>query len=103
MFFLVLHQKLGNCPHQRAVWIGGSQQETHTKKHLVHRQGRAPLLLQDVEADFALGVDIAVVDSGAKCHSEWFERVFSGETDVQVEGAILVRGSRGSSDGGSPL
>ena len=103
MFFLVLHQKLGNCPHQWAVWIGGSQQETHTKKHLVHRQGRAPLLLQDVEADFALGVDIAVVDSGAKCHSGWFERVFSGETDVQDEGAILVRGSRGSLDGGSPL
>ena len=69
MFFLVLHHKLGNCTHQRALWIGGSQQETNTKKHLVHRQGRAPLLLQDVEADFALGVDVAVIDSGAKFHS----------------------------------
>ena len=50
--------------HQGVIGVRVAQQRADREQHFRQRQGGRPLLLEDVEADGALGVDVGVVDLG---------------------------------------
>ena len=72
-----------------ASWI--SQQRADAEQHLADSERRRPLRIQDVEADAATPVDVAVIDFGGEFHFRRLEGVFAGELDVQYEDSILIR------------
>ena len=51
--------------------------------HLADCQSRAPLVLQNVEADTSIGIDIAVIDSCGKANLRRLEGVVGGEMNRQ--------------------
>lgn len=48
------------------VWV--CEQRAHRQQHLADSQGGAPLVFQDIQADLAIAVDVAVVDARPKHH-----------------------------------
>ena len=48
--------------HQGVIGVRVAQQRADREQHFRQRQGGRPLLLEDVEANGALGVDVGVVD-----------------------------------------
>lgn len=46
------------------------QEGADGQEHFRDGEGRAPIVLQDVQADHALAVDVTVIDSGAEGHLE---------------------------------
>ena len=50
--------------HQGVIGVRVAQQRADREQHFRQRQGGRPLLLEDVEANGALGVDVGVVDLG---------------------------------------
>lgn len=46
------------------------QEGADGQEHFRDGEGRAPIVLQDVQADDALAVDVTVIDSGAEGHLE---------------------------------
>ena len=57
---------VGDLRHQRVVRVRVAQQRADREEHLGERERGRPLLLEDVEADGALGVDVGVVDLGGR-------------------------------------
>lgn len=45
---------------ERVVRVGVGEQRADGEQHLGHRQRRAPLILEDVQADVAVAVDVRV-------------------------------------------
>ena len=93
----------GDAADQGVTGVTVRQQRADGEQHLGDRQGRAPLVLQDVQADHALAVHIAVVDSCPELDLRRLEGVICREVDVEEEHAALVYGARGPEDGGHPL
>ena len=85
------------------TWIAVCEERADGEEDLGDGEGRAPVVLQDVQTDDALAVDVAVVDAGAERHLGRLEGVLRGEVDVQKEDAALVHGPRRAQDGGDPL
>jgi len=52
--------------HVRRTWIGVGEQRADGEEHLGDGQRRAPVVLEDIEADVAVAVDVAVVDASAE-------------------------------------
>ena len=77
---------------------GGDRQEDS-----VDGEGGAPLVLQDVQADVALGVDVGVVHLCCEFYLGRLEGVVCGEVDGQVEDAACIWRALGADDGGGPL
>lgn len=76
--------------HQRIRWIAVCQQRTDGKQDLGDGQSRAPVILQDIQADHTLTVDVAVIDPRTKRDLWWLKGVIRGEGDVQKEDAALI-------------
>ncbi len=72
----------GDGRHQRVVRIAIVQKRTDRQKHFAYSQGRAPVVLENIQAYGALGVDIAVVDACFERDFGRFERVVGGEMNV---------------------
>ena len=51
-----------NLWHQRIVRVRIRQQRANRQQHLRHREGWTPLVLQNIQADAAIAVHIAVVN-----------------------------------------
>ena len=82
---------MGDFWDQRVFGVGISQQRADAEEHLGDGEGRAPLVLEDVETDASVGVDVRVVDSGAEGDFRRLERIVDREVDVQEEQASSVR------------
>lgn len=67
----------GNAADERVRGIAVREQRTDTQQHLRDSEGRAPVVLEDVQADLALAVDVAVVDASLEGHLRRFEGIFS--------------------------
>jgi len=92
-----------NAADQRIAGVAVGEQGADGEQHLGDGQSGAPLVLQDVQADHALRVDIAVVDAGAELDFGRFEWVVCREVDVKEEDSTFIDGSRRSKDGADPL
>ena len=93
----------GDAADQGVTGVTVRQQRTNGEQDLGDGQGRAPLVLQDVQADHALAVHIAMVDPCPELDLGWLEGVICREVDVEEEHAALVHRARGPKDGGYPL
>ena len=68
MFLSVIEVLLCNGTDQGVTRVTVSQQRADGQKHFGNGQCWAPVVLQDVQADGALAVDVAVVNARAKHH-----------------------------------
>merc|ERR1719359_568371 len=59
--------------HQGIVWVAICEQGRHGEQNLRDCECRAPLILQDVEADRAVRIHIAVVDLCCEMYLRWLE------------------------------
>jgi hypothetical protein len=83
--------KLGNVRHQRIVWVGIGQQGANGKQDLTNSQSGAPLVFQDIQADTAIGIDIAMINASGEVDLWWLERIVSREVNVQKEDTASIR------------
>ena len=80
MFLIVLpivNVLRGDAADQRVAGVAVRKQGADGEQHLGDGECRAPLVLQNVEADDALGVDVAVIDPGAELHFGRLEGIVS--------------------------
>mmetsp|Transcript_50040 Transcript_50040/g.154611 ORF Transcript_50040/g.154611 Transcript_50040/m.154611 type:complete len:225 (-) Transcript_50040:18-692(-) len=94
---------LRHVRHQRIVRVRVRQQRAHRQQHLADRQRRRPLVLQDVQADAAVGVDVRVEDLRRELQARRLERVVGREVDVEEEEPARVRRVLGTDDGRLPV
>ena len=59
---------LGNLGHQGVVGVGIGEQRADAEKNLGDGKGRAPLLLEDIEADAALAIHVGMVHLRLEVH-----------------------------------
>ena len=72
------------------VWVGLSQERGNAEKDLGYSKCWAPIILENVNADGSSRVDVAMIDSRAKCHFRWLERIILWKRNVEIENAALV-------------
>jgi hypothetical protein len=65
--------------------------------------GGGPLVLEDVEADVAVGVDVGVEAGGVEPHLGRLVRVLGVEGEPEAVGGALVSGAGGPGDGAHPV
>ena len=63
----LLYRAGKSTPGERLTRIWISKERADGEKHFADCQGWAPLLFQDVQADLAIAVDVAMVDPGPEC------------------------------------
>ena len=88
---------------ERVVSIRVSEQRRDRKEDARDSQRRAPLVLQDVQADGAVPVDVGVEHAGGEADLGRLERVVRREVDGEEEKAAGVGGTLGADDGRCPL
>jgi hypothetical protein len=66
VFITIVEVLVGDGPHERVARVTVCEQRTDGQQHLGDGQRRAPVVLQDVQADGTLAVDVAVVDASAE-------------------------------------
>merc|ERR1719409_1152299 len=86
----------------RVVRIRIREQRRDRQKHLRYRQRRTPLVLQNVKANGAAAVHIAVIYLRRELDLRRLERVIRGEGHVQEEDAACVGGPLRAHDSGLP-
>ena len=96
-------QKLRDVRDEGVVRVGVGEEGADAEQHLGDGEGGTPLVLEDVEADAAVRVDVAVVDAGGEVDLGRLEGVVGGEVDVEEEDAAGVGGVVGPHDGGLPV
>lgn len=69
------HVLCGDAADQRVSRVAVCQEGADGQEHFRDGEGRAPIVLQDVQADHALAVDVTVIDSGAEGHLGGFKRI----------------------------
>jgi len=94
---------VGNLRHKGIIRVGVVEQGAQGDEDLGDGEGRRPLILEDVEADGAIGVDVGVVDPGGEVELGGLEGVIGGEMDVQEEHSSSVRRVVGAHDGCLPV
>jgi len=103
VLLVVLQVLSGDAAHQRVARIAIGEQRADGEQYFGDGESRGPVVFEDVEADHALAVDVAVVNSCAEQHLRGFEGVLRGEVYVEEEDTTLVDGAGGAQDGGDPL
>ena len=68
--------------HQRIVWVWIAKQRADGEQHFGAGEGWAPLVLQDVEADAAILVNVAVVEFGGEIYFGRLEGIVGWEVNV---------------------
>lgn len=69
------HVLCGDAADQRVSGVAVCQEGADGQEHFRDGEGRAPVVLQDVQADHALAVDVTVIDSGAEGDLGGFKRI----------------------------
>mmetsp|Transcript_7489 Transcript_7489/g.27143 ORF Transcript_7489/g.27143 Transcript_7489/m.27143 type:complete len:320 (-) Transcript_7489:12-971(-) len=103
MLLLVLEELLGDLSHEGVLGVGVRHERHDGEQHLGDGKGGAPVILEDVQADLALAVHVAVVDPRPEPQLRRLERVVRRESDVKEEHPALVGRVRGAQDRGDPL
>jgi len=103
MFLPVVDILGGDAADQGVTRVAVRQQRADGEQHLRDGEGGAPLVLQDVQADHALRVDVAVVNPCPELHFWRLERVVRGKVDVEEEDPALVHGAGRPEDCRHPL
>ena len=93
----------GDAADQGVAGVAVGEEGADGEENLGDGESWAPLVLQNVQTDDALGVDIAVVDPGAELHFRGLEGIISGEMNIQEEDSSFIDRSRRSEDGADPL
>merc|ERR1719189_3056742 len=94
---------LRDLRHEGVVWIRVCEEGRDGEQHLRNREGRTPLVLQDVQADRSIRVDVAMVDLRGEMALRRLERVICWKADVQEEDSASVRRVRRSHDSRLPI
>ena len=89
--------------NKRIIWVGITQQGTDWEENLGDGECWWPLLLQDIQADWSVGVDVWMVDSCGEVDLGWLEWVVSWEMDVQEVDTSGIRRIIWSHDGCLPV
>ena len=103
VLFLVMLKLLGNFGYERVVGIGVGEQRANGQQHFGNGERRRPFVLENVEADGAVAVNVAMVDARAKDDFGALEWIFDGKGNVEKENASRVGRVFGSHDGGHPF
>ena len=90
--FFVSEVQLRNFRHQGVFWVWIGQQRQNREKQLANSKRRAPLVVQNVQADFSLATDVAVINLGHKVNHRGPERVVRGEGYFELELTAFVGG-----------
>ena len=93
----------GDAADQGVAGVTVGEEGADWEEDLGDGESWAPLVLQNVQTDDALGVDIAVVDPGPELHFRRLEGIIGGEMNIQEEDASFINRSRRSEDGADPL
>ena len=80
----------GDLGHKRIVGVRVGQQRADRQENLGDGQSGRPLVLQDVEADGAVGVDVRMVNFRRERDLGRLERIVGREVDVEEEDAARV-------------
>lgn len=88
---------------QGVVWIWVCQHGAYGEEDLADSESGGPLVLQNVQADGAVGVYVWMVDARRKVHLGGLKWVVGGEVDVQEEDAAGVGGVGGAHNCGLPV
>ena len=68
MLLAIVQILIGDAGHEGVGGVAVGEERAHGQQYLGDGQRRAPVLLQDVQADGALAVDVAVVNAGLEHH-----------------------------------
>ena len=68
MLLAIVQILIGDAGHEGVGGVAVGEEGADGQQHLGDGEGGAPVLLQNVQADGALAVDVAVVDAGLKHH-----------------------------------
>jgi hypothetical protein len=68
--------------NEGVVWVGVSEEGGDGEEDFGNRKCGRPLILEDVEADGAVGIDVWVIDFGDEVALGWAEGVISREMNV---------------------
>ncbi len=90
VLFAVVLVEIGNFWHKRVVGVGVREQRADWEKHLGDGEGGWPLVLKDVQANRAVGIDVWVIDFRLELHLRGLEGVVRRESNVQEEDATRV-------------
>lgn len=91
MFVLVLQEELRDFWHKGVLRIGVREERRNRKKHLRNREGRRPLVFQNVKADGTVRVHVAVVDFGHEMHFRRLEWIIRWKRYVEKENSSRIR------------
>ncbi len=103
MLLLVLEVLGGDGTNEGIRRVAIGEERTYGQENFGDRQRRRPVVLQNVEANDAVGVDVAVVNAGPEGDLGRLERVVVREVDVEEEDAAFVDGAGRPEDGRHPL
>ena len=96
-------QKLSDIRYQWIIGIWVSKQGTDRQQNLADRQGRTPLILEDIKTDTTIGINVTMIDTSGEVDLGWFEWIVSGEMDVQEEDATGIWRVIGTHDRRLPM
>ena len=96
-------QKLSDIRYQWIIGIWVSKQGTDRQQNLADRQGRTPLILEDIKTDTTIGINVTMIDTSSEVDLGWFEWIVSGEMDVQEEDATGIWRVIGTHDRRLPM
>ncbi len=72
---------MSNFWNQRIIWVWVRQKRAYREQHLGYREGRAPLLFEDVKADATIAIDVGVEHLCSEGNLGWLEWVIGWEVD----------------------
>jgi len=103
VFRLVILVDLSNFWHQGVIRVSIRQQGADWEQNLGDGQSWGPLLLEDIKADWTVGVDIWMIDPGGEIDLWGLEWVVGWEVNVQEEDTSSIRCVIRSHDGSLPM
>jgi len=98
----VVFELLSDLRDEGVVGVGVRKKGANREQHLSNSKGGRPLILEDVQADAAVGVDVWVVDLRCELEPRGLEGVVLREVDPQLKHAPCVGRFSRANNGGLP-
>lgn len=90
MFFAVLSVLRCNASDQWIRRVAISKQRANREQHFGDGQCGTPVIFEDIQANDALAVNVAVVDARAKGHLWGLERILGRKMDIKEKYASFI-------------
>jgi hypothetical protein len=78
-------EELRNVGDKRVIGVGIRQEGADTQQDLTDRKGRTPLVLENVEANAAIRINVAVINACGEVYLGRLEGIVSREVNVEEE------------------